>query len=149
MGRRPEAGFTLVELLVVVLLLGILTTMATPKFLTARDGAAETVARSDLTAAAKVQTLALLHHGAYVGDAAGLTALEPELHWMVGDTPHESGAVYAHVPAPTADELYLSARTAAGGCWYVHLTPSATRYGHSPACPAAAGASAPAYADAW
>jgi len=40
-GRRPEAAFSLVELLIVIAVLGILATIAVPQFLAARRLAAE------------------------------------------------------------------------------------------------------------
>lgn len=48
--RRPEAGagFTLVEILVVVVILGILVTMAQPRVLSAVVSAREAVLRQDL-----------------------------------------------------------------------------------------------------
>lgn len=49
---RPDAGFTLLELLVVVIILGVLAALAIPGFLGQRQRAWETAATSDVRAAA-------------------------------------------------------------------------------------------------
>jgi len=45
--RRPEAGFTLVELMVVMVVIGVLAAVAVPVYLMQREQAYDTVARSD------------------------------------------------------------------------------------------------------
>lgn len=65
---RKEKGFTLVELLVVVLIIGILAAIAIPMFLNQRQGAWEGQVRSDLAnATIAAETYALNNEGSYAG----------------------------------------------------------------------------------
>ena len=48
MTRHPPAGFTLVELLIVVAIIGLLATIAIPKFSSSREKALVTAMKTDL-----------------------------------------------------------------------------------------------------
>src|SRR5215831_1401782 len=46
--RRPESGFTLMELMIVMMIIGVLTTLAIPSFVSAVRAAKEAVLKEDL-----------------------------------------------------------------------------------------------------
>ena len=89
---RGDQGFTLVELLVVVLVLAILMAIAIPTFLGARDRgqdrAAQSTARNTLTAAKILYGDASPASYALADDnnGAALRAIEPQYAYVVGAT---------------------------------------------------------------
>ncbi len=97
--QRSQAGFTLVELLIVMLLMGILATIALPSFLNQRakaaDASTKTLARSAQIA---IETYAT-STGTYAGaTAAALKEIEPSLAQLKGSR--------LNVKAPQGRNLY-------------------------------------------
>lgn len=80
---KNEKGFTLIELMVVVLIIGILVAIALPTFLGARtranDRAAQSTLRNALAAAKTYFT-----DNQYFGDAGDLEVTEPSLEYLDG-----------------------------------------------------------------
>jgi type IV pilus assembly protein PilA len=76
-----ESGFTLVELLVVMLILGLLAAIAIPAFFNQRDKAHDADAKATAkTAQTAMETYATDNDGNYTGvDVADLNGIEPTL----------------------------------------------------------------------
>jgi type IV pilus assembly protein PilA len=78
-----EAGFTLIELMVVVLIIAILIAIAIPTFLGARAKAQDRAAQSNLRNALTSAQIYYTNGSTYTGiDAAGLQVLEPSIKFI-------------------------------------------------------------------
>ena len=78
-----DEGFTLVELMVVVLIIAILVAIAIPTFLGARSSAQDRAAQSDLRNALTAEKVFYVDNEAYTADDALLAAIEPSINWTV------------------------------------------------------------------
>ena len=79
-GHDDSRGFTLIEIMVVVFILGLLVTLVAPKVIGRTDEARQTKAAADLKAIEGALHLYKLDNGFYPSTGQGLNALvrEPE-----------------------------------------------------------------------
>ncbi len=73
--RRPSSGFTLIEILVVVVIIGILAAVVVPRFMDEPDRARAVKARQDIEAVVTALNLYRLDNHVYPSTQQGLDAL--------------------------------------------------------------------------
>ncbi len=103
--RKAQSGFTLIEIMVVVVIIGLLAAVVVPKFLTSVDDARVSKAKQDIQAMETALTMYKLDNYVYPTTDLGLNSLvqKPDVtvapHWRQGgylQQPHVNKDPWGH-----------------------------------------------------
>jgi type IV pilus assembly protein PilA len=116
--EEKEQGFTLVELLVVVIIIGILAAIAIPAFLRQRENAWGAQVQSDMkNAITAAESWAVEHNGEYTGlEATALADGVPSTNWESAGLTGTPGVNIAATVAATSLTLE-GTHNSRGGKW--------------------------------
>ena len=118
--ERDEGGFTLIELMVVVLIIAILLAIAIPTFLGARERAQDRAAQSNLRNAMTAEKVYFTDNQAYTTDSGNgpIKTIEPSLTF--GATPAVNTIAIVTAQTTVAnDTVVLGTKSASGKCFYL------------------------------
>jgi type IV pilus assembly protein PilA len=117
--QRNEGGFTLVELMVVVMIIAILLTIAIPTFLGAQNLAKNRSAQSSLRNSVTAAKTIYFDSGDYTtADPASMTLVEPGLQFLPASADASSDAQHLSVGS-TSSTFYAAALASNGNCFFI------------------------------
>lgn len=123
--EADDQGFTLIELMMVVLVIAILLAIAIPTFLGARSRANDRAAQSNLRNANTNALVFYTDHQQFTADVAQLTAVDASVSYTNTLAVVDSRTVYVEVPAAGTyapdDTIYLATKSTAGSCFWIRV----------------------------
>ncbi|MHB8505261.1 MAG: type II secretion system protein [Acidimicrobiales bacterium] len=126
-GEDREAGFTLIELMVVVVVMALLMAIAIPAFLSTKGGANDSATKSDLTNGIINLKSFYTNNHAWPGSQTALGGLDPSLTWIYQSSSappalSHANSVYVY---PTGSTAYVYGCSESGACYYIKDTEGA------------------------
>ena len=117
--RDPEAGFTLIELMMVVLIISILIAVLIPTFVGAKTRAQDRAMQSSLRNAFTAAKVVFSDHGDYTqATTTGLAAVEPALTFVAAGAMSPGPNVISVNPV-SANRIVLAGQSRSGNCFFL------------------------------
>ncbi len=128
-----EQGFTLIEVMVVVLIIGILLAIGIPTFLGARTRAQDRGSQANLRTAQNTALVIFSDRNDFLLATTGNMRLsEPQITWYAANTASVGGTTVSIASNATGTEFGAASMSASGACFYVRLRATgSTLYGRS------------------
>jgi type IV pilus assembly protein PilA len=143
---HDEDGFSLIELMTVILIIGVLALLALPTFLGARTRAFDRATQSDVRNAFAAEKAYYTDNLTYTTNPATMTAIEAAITYLAGDTPLATDVVYLDWD-PLPNTVYVSAMSDSGTCWYLReIDGGGSEFASDPTCGIA---DAQVYGNSW
>jgi type IV pilus assembly protein PilA len=119
--RDEEQGFTLIELMVVVLIIAILLAIAIPTFLGARNTANARGAQSNLRNALTAEQTAWTNNQQFSADVSttGMPAIESGINWTTGTAGTTTPNQVSVAVSTDNNAVQLQAQGKDGNCYYI------------------------------
>jgi type IV pilus assembly protein PilA len=127
-GRRVgasdgERGFSLVEVMVVVLIIAILVGLAIPTFITARQRANDRATQSNVRNAFTATRVYYNERLSYSADPTTMAKVEPSLNWtnatLDSSLPSTAVKIAVYDVPSLGQTVVVAGRTATGRCYYL------------------------------
>jgi type IV pilus assembly protein PilA len=126
--RNNDKGFTLIELMVVVLIIAILIAVAIPTFLGMRRNAQNVAAKQSATTSLKAAKAIFSDEDSYASvTPAELRAAEASVAYVDGSTASD-GSKVASVDVPDAFTFVAAVYSDSGTCFFIQDDLSGTTY---------------------
>jgi type IV pilus assembly protein PilA len=155
--NESEDGFTLIELMMVVLIIAILIAVMIPTFVGAKQRAQDRAMQSNMRTAFTAAKVVYSDHGDYTeATLAGLKATEPSLQYVAASST-SPGPNVVSVNSASATYIVMAGQSRSGTCFFLSDDESTTgvgvKYAKGPGATCSAGgapaAGDPSWAATW